>query len=78
MGVPVGVEDDDGVSGLQVEAQATGAGAEDEEEVVRRRVIEHLQQVATVLRLGHAVQTQVLVAWGTKKGIVRGSRCKVR
>lgn len=52
MRVPVAVEDDDGVSRLQVQAQASGPGAEQEHKVLRGRVIECLQQHATVLCLG--------------------------
>lgn len=44
MWVPVAVEDDDGVGCLQVEAQAAGSGAEQEDEVLRSLLIKFLQQ----------------------------------
>lgn len=50
--IPVTVKDDDCVSRLQVEAQASCPGAEQEHKVLRGRVIECLQQHATVLCLG--------------------------
>ena len=52
MWVPVTVKDNDCVSRLQVEAQASGPGAEQEHKVLRGRVVECLQQHAAVLRLG--------------------------
>lgn len=44
MRVPVAVEDDHGVRGLQVEAEAAGSGAEQEDEVLRSLLVELLQQ----------------------------------
>lgn len=52
MWVPVAVKDDDGVSSLQVEAEAAGSGAEQEDEVLRSFLIKFLQQGRSVLRLG--------------------------
>ena len=52
--VPVRVEDDHGVSRLQVEAQPPRPRAEQEDEVLGGRVVERLQQHAAVLRLGGA------------------------
>ena len=40
LGVPVGVEDDAGVGGGEVDAQPAGAGAEQEDEAVRVRLAE--------------------------------------
>lgn len=54
MGVPVAVKDDNGVGSLQVEAEATGSGAEQEDEVLRAFLIKFLQQHRSVLRLGGA------------------------
>lgn len=51
MWVPVAVKDDDGVSRLQVETQASCPGAEQEHKVLRGWIIEGLQQHATVLCL---------------------------
>lgn len=50
--VPVTVKDDDSVGSLQVEAEATGSGAEQEDEVLRSFFIEFLQKCRSVLRLG--------------------------
>lgn len=50
--VPVTVEDDDGVGSLQVEAEAAGSGAEQEDEVLRSFLIKFLQQCRSVLGLG--------------------------
>lgn len=52
MWVPVTVEDDDGVSRLQVEPQASCPGTEQEHKVLTGWVIECLQQHAAVLCLG--------------------------
>ena len=51
MRVPVRVEDDDRVSSLQVEAQTSGPGAEDEDEVGGVLLVEQRQQLSTVLCL---------------------------
>lgn len=56
MWVPVAVKDDDSVSRLQIEAQTSCPGAEQEHKVLRGRVIECLQQHATVLCLGSAYE----------------------
>lgn len=50
--VPVAVEDDDSVGGLQVEAEASGSGAEQEDEILRSLLIKLLQQRSSVLGLG--------------------------
>ena len=52
MWVPVAVEDDHGISSLQVEAQSSSTCAQQEDEVVRVGLIEHLQQIASLIRLG--------------------------
>lgn len=52
MRVPVTVKDDDSVGSLQVEAEATGSGAEQEDEVLRSFFIKFLQKCRSVLRLG--------------------------
>lgn len=49
MRVPVAVKDDDGVGGLQVEAEAAGSGAEEEDEELRAFLVELLQQRGSVL-----------------------------
>jgi hypothetical protein len=41
--VPVGVEDDDGVGGLKVEAEASGSRRQQEDEVLRVRTVEDPQ-----------------------------------
>ena len=64
MGIPVRVVDDDGVGGLQVEAEAAGARAQDEHEVLGVLHAEQLQQLTAVVRLGRPVQTQVPEACG--------------
>ena len=55
MRVPVRVEDDDGVGGLEVKAEAARPRGEQEDEVVRVRLVELGQHVAPVLRLGCSV-----------------------
>lgn len=52
MGIPVTVEDNNGVGSLQVQAEATGSGAEQEDEILRSFLIKFLQQCCSVLRLG--------------------------
>lgn len=54
MRVPVAVKDDDGVGSLEIEAEAAGSGAEQEDEVLRSFLIKFLQQRRSVLRLGGA------------------------
>lgn len=56
MRIPIRVKDDNSVGALQVETEPSGAGRQQEQEVLRVRVVELLQQVATVLRLRHTVQ----------------------
>ena len=52
VGVPVAVEDHHGVGRLQVEPQAPGACAQQEDEERRVGLVEPLQQRCAVLRLG--------------------------
>lgn len=52
MGVPVTVENNNSVCSLQVQAEATGSGAEQEDEVLRSFLIKLLQECRSVLRLG--------------------------
>ena len=59
--VPVAVEDDDGIGGLQVEAEAAGARRQNEDEVLGVGRVELHQQLAAIVRLRRAVQPQVLV-----------------
>ena len=61
MWVPVGVKDDDGVGGLQIQSEAAGASAENEHKDLRMWIVEHRQQLATVLALCRPVKAQVLV-----------------
>lgn len=51
MRVPVTIKNDDCVSRLQVEPQATSSGTQQEHKVLKRRVIKVLKQHATVLSL---------------------------
>lgn len=51
MGVPVAVEDDDGVSRLQVQAETSGSGAQQEDEELGTLLVEFLEQLCAVLRL---------------------------
>ena len=62
MWVPVTVEEDDGVGGLQVEPQTPSPRAEHEDEVLAVVLVEGLQQQPSIVSLGGAVQTQVLEA----------------
>ena len=61
MRVPVGVEDDDGVGGLQVEAEPARPRGEEEDEVLRVLVVEGLEHVGAVVGLGHPVQAEEAV-----------------
>lgn len=49
--VPVAVKDDNSVSRLQVQPQTSCSGAQQEDEVLKRRIIKVLQQHATILSL---------------------------
>jgi len=49
--VPVTVKDDHGVGGLQVEAEAAGSGAEQEDEELGALLVELRQQHRTVVGL---------------------------
>jgi len=63
--VPVRIKDDDGVGSLQVESEAAGASAQNEEKDLGIWIIEHRQQVTSVLALCRPIKTQVLVAFIT-------------
>lgn len=52
MWVPVAVKDDDGVSGLQIEAEAASSSTEQEDEVLRSFFVKFLQQRGSVFGLG--------------------------
>jgi len=56
MRVPVGVEDDDGVRRLEVEAEAARPRGQQEDEVVGAGLVELGQHVASVLGLCRPVQ----------------------
>lgn len=60
MGIPVRVENDDRVGRLQVETQATGTGRQQEEEVVRRLVVELFEQITAIIRFRCTIQPEVL------------------
>ena len=62
VGIPVRVEDDDGVSRLQVESQAASPSRQQKDEVLGIGGVEHFQHVGSVIRLGHTVQTHELEA----------------
>ena len=57
--VPVRVEDDDGVGGLEVEPETTGARGEDEDLVGRVLGVEECDGRGALLGLGASVETQV-------------------
>lgn len=61
MRVPIAVKDDNGVSRLEIEAQPTGASAEQKEEIIRLLVVEFYQELASIICLGGTVQAQVAV-----------------
>ena len=61
MGVPVRVVDNDGVGGGEVDAQATGAGGQQEAEDVRP-LIEALDGGLAVLPLDAAIDARCAVA----------------
>lgn len=56
--VPVTVKDDDSVGSLQVEAEASGSGTEQEDEVLRSLLIKFFQQRSSILRLGGSWNTK--------------------
>jgi len=55
--VPVGIKDDDGVSSLQVQSEAAGTRAENEQKDFRMWIIEHRQQLTTVITLCRPIKT---------------------
>jgi len=57
MGIPVGVIDNDGVSGLQVEPETSGSRTQQEEEHVRVGRVELGKQLTAIICLGCAIQT---------------------
>jgi len=61
--IPVGIKDDDSVGGLEVQTEATGTSAEDEEKDLRIWIIEHRQQLSTIFTLCRPIKTQVLVTY---------------
>ena len=60
VGIPVEIKNDYSIGSLKIETQASGAGRQQEQKIIRLLIVETLQQVATIIRLGRAVQTQVL------------------
>ena len=58
--IPIGIENDDSVGRLEIEAQTAGASRQQEKEIIRRLVVETLQQVATIVRFGRSVQSEIL------------------
>lgn len=63
MRVPVAVKDYDSVGRLQIQAETSCSGAEQEDKVLRGWVVEGLQQCTTVLRFGGSYTTE----WMKKK-----------
>lgn len=59
MRVPVRVEYDDSVRGLQVETQSSGSGTQQKDEEVTSRLVKLLQQISSVFSLGGSVEPQV-------------------
>lgn len=59
MRVPVRVKDDDGVGGLQVEAEASCSSAQEEDEIFGLGVVEGLQQHSSVFGLCGAWQDKI-------------------
>lgn len=57
MRIPVAVKNDDGVGRLQIKAEASCSGAEQEDKVLWGWVVEGLQQRTTVLRFGGSYMT---------------------
>ena len=62
MWVPVRIKDDDCVRNLEVESQASGARAEQEDEVLGVGCREQLQKMPPVLGLSRPIKTKVSVA----------------
>ena len=67
LGVPVLVEDDDGVRALQVEAQPARARGQQEREVGRRARVEGVEGGGALGGLGGAVKAQVGEARGLQR-----------
>ena len=65
--IPIGIENDDSVGRLEIEAQVAGAGRQEEKEIIRRLVVETLQQVTTIVRLGRTVHSKILNEVSTEK-----------
>lgn len=57
MGIPIRVEDNDGVGTLQVKAQSARARRQQEDEVLRVGVVKLLQEVAAIFGFRHTVQS---------------------
>ena len=47
--IPVRVENDDSVGGLQIKTETTGTSRQQEEEIIRVFVVEPLEQVTSVV-----------------------------
>lgn len=62
MGIPVGVEYDDSVSRLEIEAETASPSAEQEDEELGVLGIELGEEEPSVVGLGRPVQSQVGVA----------------
>ena len=62
MWIPVRIEDDDCVCDLEVESQASGARAEQEDEVLGVGRSEQLQKMSPVLRFSRPIKTKVSIA----------------
>lgn len=61
--IPVAIKDDNGVGRLQVQPQTAGSGTQQEDKVLKRRVIEVLQERATVLSLGGSCRQNVFTEY---------------
>jgi len=62
MWIPIRVKDNNRIGLLQIQAQTTSSGREQEAENIRVLSMESLQHVAALISLGAAVQSQVLYA----------------
>jgi hypothetical protein len=60
--VPIRVKDDDRVSRLEVQAQPTSSGTEQEYKVWGILNVEHLQHVRPVVGLGSTIKSKVGIA----------------
>ena len=63
MRIPVGIEDDDRVGSLEVQSEAASSSAENEEKDLGMRIVEHWQQLSTIVAFCRPIKTQVLVAY---------------